>query len=138
MLASAILCAGLLLAQDASTEEKNKQELENLQGEWVLTSQFSRGKKVVPKPDSPFAKFTIKGNEIIFPLDKSIKATFKIDASKDPKWFDETNEGRGTRLLIYKLEGDSLTICTGRDGVRPTDYKVSEDVAIRVFKRAEK
>jgi uncharacterized protein (TIGR03067 family) len=51
---------------------------------------------------------------------------YSLDEKTDPKSID-FNDGRSPAILgIYKLEGDSLVICTGAPGAkRPKEFKTS-------------
>jgi uncharacterized protein (TIGR03067 family) len=71
--------------------------------------------------------------------------TFKIDASKNPKTIDMTiATGKTARrqLGIYKIEGDTLTICqtAGRgDEGRPKEFQCDhKGLVLIVWKRAGK
>jgi uncharacterized protein (TIGR03067 family) len=138
MFVSALFCAGLLLAQDASVDEKNQQELEKLSGEWVVHYSEHNGAKVTSR-GLPIT-YAVKGSEytMSLPMGKTRKVPFKIDASKEPKHFDKTESG-AFQVGIYKLEGDTLTICSTTDGERPTEFKTTDKAgSLRVLKRTEK
>jgi uncharacterized protein (TIGR03067 family) len=47
--------------------------------------------------------------------DKTKELSYKLDATKKPKWIDIT-EGDHTNLGIYELEGDNLKICFPEGG----------------------
>ena len=49
--------------------------------------------------------------------DKTTKLSYKLDATKKPKWIDLT-EGDKTTLGIYELEGENLKICFPEGGKR--------------------
>ena len=75
-----------------------------------------------------------------------IKGDYKIDDTKTPKTWDFLNgKGSDGRSLpdgksIYKLDGDSLTLCNSAPGQdRPTEFKEGEATATRtiVFKRVK-
>jgi uncharacterized protein (TIGR03067 family) len=124
-------------AQDA------KKELEKLQGEWTMVSLEQRGKKV-PDETVNLYKLTIKGDQWIVKAGDGpeSKVTFKIDPSKDPKTLDMTFKGADEETSsqgIYKLEGDTLTLCrTVGDRERPKEFKTTEEAGILVvWKRAK-
>jgi uncharacterized protein (TIGR03067 family) len=49
-----------------------------------------------------------------------------LDEKTDPKGIDFNDGHSPTILGIYKLEGDSLVICTGAPGARrPKEFKTS-------------
>src|SRR5262245_12036288 len=56
----------------------------------------------------------------------------KIAGSKNPKeidWFDESIGGKPPQLYrtgIYRIEGESLTICSAANS-RPTDFKTTPE-----------
>ncbi len=52
--------------------------------------------------------------------DAMAEATFKLDPAKDPKTIDFRPEGGATVLGIYKLDGDTLTMCVGEE--RPAQF----------------
>src|SRR3954469_12998863 len=115
MLASALLCAGLVLSQDVS---ENLRDVENLQGTWDVQ---------VDRPGSPKAAgmvWKFKGKEYIIEAQtgKAIDSVkFEIDATKDPKRIDRTSSNR-TIFGIYKLDGNTLTILSGTQTKRPTSF----------------
>ena len=102
-----------------------------LQGVWFLMRIDSwsgnqsyplQKKKAKPKFDDRF----------IFNQDKFImfdepNGTFKVDASKDPKQIDflDAKTGKPWTLGIYKIEGDTLTLCWETDTDRPPGFKVA-------------
>lgn len=82
----------------------------------------------------------IRDGEDIF-----VKATFKIDPSKDPKWFDLTiiddDGSKGiSQLGIYKIEDDTVTFCIGGSDNRPADFtsKKNSGRVLTTYKRVKK
>jgi uncharacterized protein (TIGR03067 family) len=74
-----------------------------------------------------------------------MKATIKLDESKDPKTIDyDVKQGASAgkkQLGIYKFDGDNVTFCFSEPGKdRPTEFKtVSGDSRIlSVWKPAKK
>lgn len=126
MFASAILCASLLLAQ-------NDKEPENLQGDWIG--------KWLAEPSKEAGRqttYTFKGNVCSFETPSGTTGTFKfqIDDSHEPKHFDKLQRNNGLWLGIYKIEGDTLTICIGTQDKRPTEFKAGENGGdLAVWKR---
>jgi uncharacterized protein (TIGR03067 family) len=111
----AILVSLVAVGASVGRGQDDAQELQKLQGEWVFKGVEST------------MTYTIKGNEYTFtrPDGKISKVAFKIDATKDPKTFDRTAESGNVRLGIYKIEGDTLTICSNISSdskLRPADF----------------
>jgi uncharacterized protein (TIGR03067 family) len=71
-----------------------------------------------------------------------MEGLFAVDPSKEPKRIDMTrtdrqNEGNdSTVFAVYKLEGDTLTVCYGVGSRnRPSDLKPGEDRSVIIYKR---
>jgi uncharacterized protein (TIGR03067 family) len=133
--------AGLLAATIQPAQDAVKTELDKLQGEWTLVSREVKGKK---DPDA-VVMLTIKGDQwiLISNMGKS-NATCKIDLSKEPKTIDLDGVGPGGEksllLGIYKLEGDTLTLCRATGTTeRPKEFKTTEEGGfLTVWKRVGK
>lgn len=109
-----ILVVGLLLAAD-SPEDAVKKEKEKLVGTWNVVSVEANGQKVPGE--------AIKDFRFIFTADSLTRkkgekaesgAGYKLDPSKSPKWIDITGTTDGKERAvpaIYKLDGDTLTLC---------------------------
>jgi uncharacterized protein (TIGR03067 family) len=116
-------------AQDAK-DDLIKQEWEKLQGTWVLAALEVRG-KVVPEDElkGATAKLIIAGRKAsIQEGTVTLEVSLTIDPAKSPKQIDIRRTPPGqeahTALGIYRLEGDTLTICHDPRGQqRPTKFK---------------
>jgi uncharacterized protein (TIGR03067 family) len=137
---------GLLAAASAddTRDEAVKKELKRLEGTWVVVSVVFDG---LPSPPEEALKdqaivrkgeketTTLKGKE-------TGKGTVKVDPTKKPAEIDYTfdggpNDGKTLRG-IYKVEGDTMTVCYGPLGKdRPTEFesKKGSGVGLVVHKR---
>lgn len=141
---TAILCALLLLlCAEPNKEELAKKELEKLQGtwEWVEAERGGKHFELAGKLP-PGLVVVVKGDTITFGKDA---AKIKLDPSFAPKLIDlDFTKEKIVLETIYKLEGDTFTICyafgTARVKNRPSEFKTDENSAyeIRVYKRAKK
>ena len=137
MLASALLLIGLMVTQDGS-KDKNE-ELQRFQGDWELVAISFLGQ---PRPLSFAMTYTFKDNQyaaVALGRKTPIKVTFVLDPAKEPKQIDVTSSNASKRAGIYKIEGDTLTICTAMTGERPTVFMTKErQWDLLVLKRADK
>jgi uncharacterized protein (TIGR03067 family) len=133
-----VLTAGLLLAADKPAKEDTKDK-EKIQGTWAAVSAVRGGEK---QPEEKAKQLTLilaaDGKATIKHRNKETEGKYTFDAGKKPKEFgisadDKTLEG------IYKLEGDTLTLCIGEKGndEKPTKFESKEGtkVMLIVFKR---
>jgi clostripain len=120
----------------------SEKELENLQGEWTLVSLERRGVKGREENVSRI-KLTIKGDQWIARRQSEVRnrETINIDPSQNPGFLDLTGPAGYTSLGIYKLEGDTLTLCRTierGDVLRPREFKTTpEEGLLEVWKRKE-
>jgi uncharacterized protein (TIGR03067 family) len=122
-----VLVVGLALAGDKPADDVSRKDLERLQGDWEAASMIVDGQKL-PDDDAQALFRTVRGeNYSILLFDKEIvKGTFKIDAGKNPKTIDSLSRGK-TVPGIYKLEGDTFTVCAASPGKdRPRDFTCQE------------
>lgn len=141
---TAILCALLALpSAEPTKEEVAKKELEKLQGTWEWVEAERGGKRFeVAGKLPPGLEVVVKGDTITFGKNA---AKIKLDPSFAPKLIDlDYTEQKFVLETIYKLEGDTFTICyaLGTDRVknRPSEFKTDENspFEVRVYKRAKK
>jgi uncharacterized protein (TIGR03067 family) len=116
----------LLVGADKPTGDV-KNERKMFQGEWVPVSLEINGERVAREAFQS-TQITFKGQSVTRKSkDQTVRATFTIDPSKNPKWFDATavHEGREVKSVgIYKFERGRLTLCTRYNaaGKRPTEF----------------
>jgi uncharacterized protein (TIGR03067 family) len=134
----------VLLMADQPPLDAGKAELEKLQGEWTMLSVEIRGKRI-PDNLAKESKLTVKGDQmtVIF-NNKASTATIKLDPSENPKAIDVVFVGPAGKENpnpgIYKLEGDTMTLCRVAEGKdRPKEFSTAGGVGyLTVWKRAGK
>jgi uncharacterized protein (TIGR03067 family) len=100
-------------------------EAKKLEGTWVAHSATLDGKAMegVKSWQLVFA-----GNKLVLKMGDGIedKYAFKVDPSRKPKWMDFDPEKKKPNanigVAIYELDGDTLKICVGAQGERPTEF----------------
>jgi uncharacterized protein (TIGR03067 family) len=132
----AILCVVRASAADDA-------DLAPLQGSWKVESAKHGGEEM---PADMRGKIVLefKGNKVIAheegrPEDP---ADFSIDSSKSPKIITVKPQKNNSKEMvgIYKLDGESLTICMSEGGDRPTtfDSPQGSKIMLIVLKREKK
>jgi uncharacterized protein (TIGR03067 family) len=132
----------LLGADDA------KQDLKQLQGEWIVVAAERDGNKL-PEESAKNMQLVIKDDTIEISEDKTAEnprveiATLVLDPSKKPKQLDvkPTPKDAKPAYGIYELNGDNLKLCWAREGQeRPTAFGTKPDsrFILLVLKRAKK
>ncbi len=121
-----------------------KKELERLQGDWTLTEVQRAGKKFEVSDGKPALE--IKGTKWIL-TGQNKSALIVIHPKTEPKCFDlksvEEAEKGEVHEGIYKIAGDTLTICIyqGKDKQRPTRFEATAEqpnTFLLVLKRVKK
>jgi RNA polymerase sigma factor (sigma-70 family) len=133
--AGTVVSARRALADKPAAAGKNEapKDEEKILGTWIYVSVEARGNKV-PEEEIKEAKVILaadgKFTAMIRKGEK--KGTYKLDPAKKPKAITITNDQGNMHLGIYKLEGDSLTICMHEeDGAdRPTEFASKEGTKI--------
>jgi len=139
-----LMAATLLIAaatRPAFADDTTKDE-EKILGAWTVIS-FAEGGQKAPEAalQDMTVTFTADGKMTTKRGEQEETSTFKLDPSKKIKEIDGTNAQGKTANGIYKLEGDSLTICFARAaGDRPTEFASPDGtkIVLTVLKRVQK
>jgi uncharacterized protein (TIGR03067 family) len=126
------LAALLAISSSAAAfvyDDPAKNELVKHQGVWVATSSTFNGEQA-PAEILHSIKRTVRGDHVVWERDgKSFAGTtIKLHPTQDPRAIDVIPDGgrnRGEHVRgIYKLEGNTLTICMASPSQpRPTEFK---------------
>jgi uncharacterized protein (TIGR03067 family) len=124
-----LLFLGVLSLMLAATTQAGDDQADSkaLQGTWLPASAELAGKPF-PEQFRKSLTLTIKDDHYTVMAEQKYEGTLKLDAGKTPKTMEikgtqGPNQGK-TIPAIYKVEGDSLTICynlAGKDF--PTEFK---------------
>jgi uncharacterized protein (TIGR03067 family) len=125
----ACLCLALLLPLLPHARANAKNDADLLQGKWVMRSLLVNGRK---PPDGMVlaGRLEVKGDRYTVELGGVTETmTLTLDQAKRPKTIDLTlrdgDRAGKTSLGIYKLEGDTFTMCREAEahGRRPTEFE---------------
>jgi len=82
----------------------------SIQGNWQIVA-LQDGGRTAPAEVLEGAEWVITGDLIVQRAGgQTLELSYTLDPSKIPEWIDLKAEGR-TMLGIYKLDGDTLTVC---------------------------
>ena len=139
------LLVGLAIAVGAPTKkDPPAKDPPTLVGEWLGESGVRGGKPENPPPGTSLT-FTADG-KVMFKEGGDAKpeeGSYKSDPKKTPGEIDITppDAPKGEMLRgIYKIEGDTLTMCFSLRGERPTEFASppGTEVMLITCKRAKK
>jgi uncharacterized protein (TIGR03067 family) len=144
-IASVVTMTLLVAAPLAASDKPAKNDKARLQGTWSLVS-VEIDKKAVSMDELKEARLVVSGDHYSFALGKDrLEITYKMEEGKKPKAIDltviEGPEKGKTYHGIFKLEGDTYTICrtTEPNKERPTEFATQpgSGLMIVVWKRAK-
>jgi uncharacterized protein (TIGR03067 family) len=127
-------------------DKEDKDDLKKFEGDWKITSWRQYGRDLEAEALDT-AKWTVKGDKYTFEMGgNQEEGKLKIDAAKKPMVCDleitEGNDKGKGQPGIYKIDGDTLTVCFAAPGAkdRPKDFTSTEDdmQILVVMKRKKK
>jgi uncharacterized protein (TIGR03067 family) len=140
-----MFASALLMVAADDPKDAVKKEYDKFDGTWKMESFTVDGK---PAPIESFAEFrmTLKGETFatVTPEGKT-NGTYKVDPSKSPKTIDITFTGGPldgvTMLGVYKLDGDTYTVCIpaggGNERAKELASKPGSGLILEVLKRVK-
>jgi uncharacterized protein (TIGR03067 family) len=133
---AAVLFGVALAVAAPGDKEAPKKETPTLVGEWD-GEKAVRGGKERPVPAGGITvTFKADGKMLFKEGNNSAEdGSYKADAKKEPAEIDISPPGEGTLVGIYKLDGDTLTICLSEKGStdRPTKFESPEGTNVMLI-----
>lgn len=136
--------AAFVLASLAVASAQPADDVKAAAGKWTISKATVGGTDYTAKFSSLRLELTPDGAYTLVVNGKTDKGTVKVDPTKTPKEMDVLgkegpNAGK-TIKTIYKLDGDTMTVCYELgDGPRPTAFesKAGTTVFLAEYKRAK-
>jgi uncharacterized protein (TIGR03067 family) len=142
----ASLLIGLALVAGAPGKDPPKKEAPSVVGEWVAATVMVGGKGQA-FPDRDFAyTLTADGKFLVRKGKEGGDGKYTLDPKKDPPEIDiflDDKADTPTMQGIYKVDGDTLTLCVGPGGknaARPKKFEAPEgsEAMLLVLERPKK
>jgi uncharacterized protein (TIGR03067 family) len=129
----------LIVAVLAMSSCSPRPDPEQLRGEWAVVELY-KGETTPSKDPESRANVTITENALVMKFAGDTDTSdIKVDARTRPPSIDLSPRGeKGAWRGIWKLDGDTLTICVARGGSRPKDFAPGADRSVLVLRRANK
>jgi uncharacterized protein (TIGR03067 family) len=131
----------LLAGAHAWCVDATKKDQEKIQGTWEASSLTLNGKPFPTRTPVKDRAITFTGDKLIMKQGQVAlqEATFKLDATKEPKHIDMRDKKDGKTLRgLYVLDGDTLKISHYLEGTeRPATFD-AKDLFIVTLKRQTK
>jgi uncharacterized protein (TIGR03067 family) len=142
----ASLLVGLAVTVGAQDKKEPAAKDAPIVGEWVGEKAVAGGKEQPVPPGGITFTFAADGKLTVAEgkKERPDTGTYKTDPKKDPAEIDiipPEDKKEPTVQGIYKVDGDTLTLCFGRGkGGRPTKFEAPEgsDVIVITLKKAKK
>jgi uncharacterized protein (TIGR03067 family) len=123
-------------------KKQTKRDLDNLQGAWHITALEVDGNKM-PESMLGGSEITVKGSKFdTVSMGAAYSGALTLDDTANPKTFDlkftDGPEKGNTNFGIYKLSGDTWTLCLATRGkIRPKTFatKLGTGIALETLKR---
>jgi len=118
-----------------STKKQAKRDIDNLQGAWHVTALELDGNKM-PESMLGGSQITVKGSKFdTVSMGAAYSGALTLDETANPNTFDlkftDGPEKGNTNLGIYKLSGDTWTLCLATRGkIRPKTFATAPGTGI--------
>jgi RNA polymerase sigma factor (sigma-70 family) len=138
-----VVCARQAPAdKPAAAREDAVKDQEKILGTWAYVSVETKGEKVREEVNKARLIFAAEGRfTAMSSKGEKKEGTWKLDPARKPREITTTNQGK-THRGIYKLDGDTLTICMPQEegADRPTEFATRKDtkVVLVVLERQKK